>query len=206
MCFWCFCGHFLSTAWGSLSPREKAIYYLYTSSAGSSQAVINLNICKPLPSTSPPTTPLPQVTMDQLTARCCVPRLTIGFRLSLRGHGHVGVLPFVWTHGGILPLHHAAPPQGALGGLGEGRGGNWEGVVMVVMVACRTQHRLTCAHGRWGQDSVHASAGQLGCSYTHTYTLIYSSFKAYEHIQHTHKDRHWAVWVKALPLWPLATH
>lgn len=83
----------------------------------------------------------------KLTAHCCVPRLTIGFRLSLRGNCHVGFLPFVWDHWGVLPLHHAAPTQWALGSLWKGRGGQWGGVMVMVAVvemwACRTQHRLT---------------------------------------------------------------
>lgn len=106
--------------WGNLSPGEKVIQYLYTLSAGSSQAAVNLNYAKPLPLPRPPSPPLPchRWQWTKLTAHCCVPRLTIGFGLSLRRNGHVGVLPFVWAHGGVLPLHHAAPPQGALGGLG----------------------------------------------------------------------------------------
>lgn len=108
--------------------------------------------------------------MDQTDCYCDVPRLTIGFWLSLRGYGHVGVLPFVWTHGGVLPLHHAAPPQGAIRGLRQGRGGKGEGVVVtVVMVACRTQHRLTDSRGSQGPDSVHESTARV-LTHTHTHT------------------------------------
>lgn len=114
-------GGFACTVWGNLSPREKVIRYLYTSSAGSSKAAVNLNYTNPSlprPPSPPPPLPCHRWQWTKSTAHCCVPRLTIGFGLSLRGHGYVGVLPFIWAYGRLLPFNHAAPPQGALCGLG----------------------------------------------------------------------------------------
>lgn len=178
---------FSCTAWGNLSPREKTIHHLYTLSAGSSKAAVNLNYINPPPSTLHTSHSLAcchRQKRTKLADFCYVPRLTISFRLNLRGHSHVGVLPFVWTHRRVLP------PQGPPCSLGECRGGEWKGVVMVV--TCRTQHRLTHGQSKQHQAAVCTGTDRPAGLFTHTHTSTHT------HTVHkcinTHSDSCWAVW------------
>lgn len=165
------------------------IRYLYTTSAGSSRAAVNLNYTDPslpFPPLPSPLPPLPQVTTDQidcsllcskayhwLRAESERARLRRGPPLCLSSWGGPSAPPCGPAPGG--PRRPRVGPRWGVRGCGDGGGGG--GLPDTTQVNRRSRQR-----------GDRLSTGQQG--HTHTHTLIHTHIHIYiPPLKHTHRHR-----------------